>query len=611
MSTICSKLPGTKTNSGMNFRNILTLSVALAVSLTSVPLRAQEDAFIRSVVFLSGASSEEELDEAETERYMHYLSHPLEINLASRSRLLSSGLLSRFQVASIEDYRSRNGDILSFYELATLAGFGEGYAEALRPFLSLRSRSMPGVPAGDTVSIRQDAVSRIAVRGGEFNYGFKYKLSQGKSFETSFAVRSYYGDGMRFPPSKVSFSTVLFGRNRMEKLVIGDFNARFGQGLALWSGMSLTGFSNTASFCRRPNGLSPTWSYAGSGSHRGEAAEFRFGRFLLSQFISFPGLRSRTEGVKREVISVIPGANLTWLGRDGQVGLTGYHASGYRLSADFRFNRKGIDLFGEYAYDFKGGSAAWIFGTSVPLGGDVRFNAVSRSYPAGYASGYSGGVRAWSGSSGERGLSFGLERLSSCLTFDFAEKIAKERQRQCKIFLKLPLQFADNYVLTIRFTERLRPDEPYLKYRTGARLDLDWSSAGLSSRYGSPEVPAWKARVRTEGILCRSLGWLSYFEGGRVTDRFSAYLRGTVFIVDNWDDRIYSYERDAPGNFTVPSYYGRGWSLGAYAGAKFGLGKKKYKALKLYFRASTVRYPFMDEPKPARTEVKFQAVVSL
>ena len=96
-----------------------------------------------------------------------------------------------------------------------------------------------------------------------------------------------------------------------------------------------------------------------------------------------------------------------------------------------------------------------------------------------------------------------------------------------------------------------------------------------------------------------------------MTDRFSAYLRGTVFIVDNWDDRIYSYERDAPGNFTVPSYYGRGWSLGAYAGAKFGLGKKKYKALKLYFRASTVRYPFMDEPKPARTEAKFQAVVSL
>lgn len=597
----------------MNVRNQLAMTLCLFAAMTCVPLPvpAQEDSFIRSVAFLSGVTSEEELDDAETERYARFLSHPLEINLASRSRMLASGLLSQFQVASIEDYRSRRGDILSFSELATLAGFGEGYADALRPFVSLRSVSMPGVPVSDTVTVRQDAVSRVAMRGGEFNYGLKYRLTMEDAFDVSFAARSYYGDGIRFPPSNVSLSSAIFGKKRLEKVILGDYNARFGQGLALWSGMSLTGFSNTASFCRRANGLSPTWSYAGAGSHRGCAAEMRFGRFLLSQFVSFPGLRSLTEGTKRERISVMPGANLTWLGRNGQVGMTGYYASGYRLSADFRYNRKGIDLFGEYAYDFNGGNAAWIFGTSVPLGGDIRFNAVSRSYPAGYASGYSGGVRAWSGSSGERGVAVGVERFSSCFTLDFAEKLGKEGQRQCKILFKLPLQLTDYYVFTLRFTERWRPDEPYLKYRTGARLDLDWSNSGLSSRYASAEVPAWKARVRAEGLLCRSLAGLSYLEGGRVSETFSAYLRGALFLVDNWDDRIYSYERDAPGNFTVPAYYGRGWSLSAYGVVKLRFGRDKRKALKLYFRASTVRYPFMKDPKPARTEVKFQAVVSL
>ncbi len=585
----------------MNFRKQLApYCCAIALSL-GLPLaaKAQDDNHIREIAFLTGASSEEDIDEAEADRYSHYLSHPLEINLASRSKLLSSGLLSQFQVASIEDYRSRSGDILSFAELAILPGFGKEYASALRPFLSLRSRSGPGVPVRYTSVYRHDAVSRFAFRGREFNYGLKYRVSRDGSFGASVAVRSHYGDRGLFPPSDMSFNVVFPGRRYLERIILGDYNARFGQGLALWGGMSLTGFSNTASFCRRANGIAPTWSYAASGSHRGEAVEFRFGRFLLSQFISFPGLRSRTQSGKKERISVMPGANLTWLGRNGQLGLSGYYSEGVRLSADFRYNRRGIDLFGEYAFDLATGTGAWMCGTSAPLGNDVRFNAVCRNYPAGYTDAYTGGVRAWSGKSGERGVAVGLERFSSCLTVDLAIKAGPERQRQCKMLLKLPVQLNDNYSLTLRFTERWRPDEPFLKYRTGGRVDLDRTGSGLS------------ARVRAEGILCRSFAFLSYLEGGKAGDIYSAYVRGTLFFVDNWDDRIYSYERDAPGNFTVPVYYGRGWSLGAYAGVKLRFGADKRKALKLYFRASTVRYPFMNEPKPGKTEVKFQAMVSL
>ena len=113
--------------------------------------------------------------------------------------------------------------------------------------------------------------------------------------------------------------------------------------------------------------------------------------------------------------------------------------------------------------------------------------------------------------------------------------------------------------------------------------------------------------IEPQEMLCRSLAGLAYLEGGRKTDWFSAYLRGTIFIVDNWDDRIYSYERDAPGNFTVPAYYGRGWSLSAVSGCKLRLGRGR--ALKLYFRASTMAYSFMKEPKPSVSEAKAQAVV--
>ena len=89
----------------------------------------------------------------------------------------------------------------------------------------------------------------------------------------------------------------------------------------------------------------------------------------------------------------------------------------------------------------------------------------------------------------------------------------------------------------------------------------------------------------------------------------SAYLRGTLFVVDNWDDRIYSYERDAPGNFTVPAYYGRGVALSFVGGHKFRQWKKK--TLRVYLRVSDISYFLMSTPKPSVREARVQAVMAI
>ena len=75
--------------------------------------------------------------------------------------------------------------------------------------------------------------------------------------------------------------------------------------------------------------------------------------------------------------------------------------------------------------------------------------------------------------------------------------------------------------------------------------------------------------------------------------------------MDKWPDRIYVYERDAPGNFNVPAYYGKGWSL-SFAGS---LRPSRRHAF--YLRLSYIGYPWMDSPKPSRTEVKLQYQLSL
>ena len=105
----------------------------------------------------------------------------------------------------------------------------------------------------------------------------------------------------------------------------------------------------------------------------------------------------------------------------------------------------------------------------------------------------------------------------------------------------------------------------------------------------------WTAVMRLNALYNKSLGLLGYVEGGWKPDRMSVYLRAGLFKVDNWSDRIYAYERDAPGNFNVPAYYGRGWWCAMTAGITLS------RWCKAYFRLSTLQYPWTSPTASART----------
>ena len=595
-----------------NFCKMLSWLGMFILPSTCVPISApaQTDSQLKSVLALTGASSAEELDEQELERFQHFASHPLRLNLDSRSKLLSSGLLSRYQVASLEDYRSRNGEILSFSELSLVEGFDTEYVNVLKPFISLKGKDPPGQVPEEAMTVREEALGRISFRGRDFSYGAKYRLAAGEFAALSLAGRTTYQDARQLPPSSWSGSAAFFGRKRPWKVVLGDYNLRFGQGLALWSGLSLSGFSSSSSFYKRSTGLSPSNSWSGTGTHRGVASDFQAGRFAFTAFLSFPGIKDSWEGWKA-VPGWLAGVNAGYFGKDGQASFTAFGGSGGEIiSADFRYNKKGVDCFGEVVLECLDRSIGAVAGTVVPLGWDWKMSAVFRNYPSSFNSPWSGGVRSWSKASDEKGLALGLERHGFELTADFAMKDEDRSVRQGKAFITCPLQLSDRLVLSLRATERFRPYEEYLRFKTGARAELKWSSAGISARYGEEDGDAWKAAWRLEGMLCRSLAGLSYFELGRKTGFSSAYARCTFFVVDNWDDRIYSYERDVPGSFTVPAYFGRGFSLSALGGGRLSLGKDKRKTLKIHLRVSSVRYPFMKEPKPSRSEARLQLSAS-
>lgn len=499
--------------------------------------------FESAVLLLSGASCLEDLDEDTLERFRDLELRPVELNGASRSRLLSCGLFNAFQVASFMDWKDRSGDILSYTELGLLDGFSPEIAEALRLFTRLESGAPPG--ARSSGRFHNDLILRASVKendGLAAAAGLRWKGSIGDRAELNWATRSSYGD----PAFGIgTVSAAYYGRRYLGKLVLGHFNARFGQGLAMWSGMSLSRYSSINSFRRNGSGFSPTGSF--SPSHCGVAADFDLGKWGVGAAYSF---------TEKQAMAAV-----SWTGRRLSLGA---FAGGRSASVDFKLGLKNTSLFGELA---------WV-GKLSAIGGVIWTPAYQRNY---------GVLLSWNDGSPEFAAAVGTKQLDCVFALT-------ANQLRCTAKYSLKTVRLGSFELSPVFRAAVRKTD---KWRLESRGELQFSSG------------PWKLNSRLDFVGCKGLSCLGNLETGYSGGKLVLWLRGTLFRVDNWDDRIYVYERDAPGSFNVPAYYGRGWSA-----SLTGTWKCSRRST-FYLRVSYLEYPWMTVDKPSKAEVKLQYALKL
>ena len=524
----------------------MKVRIVLWMMLASVPAAAQPDEVVRAALYLTGADSPEELEERFLEELESLHNHPLPLNRASRARLLESGLLTPYQTAALEEYRSASGDILSFAELERVDGFGKEAVAALRPFLSLDSSRMPGETGRDTLRFGHSALLRATLK----DVGAKYRLTAGR-FEGAGALKGKTG----------TFYALY--RLRKGKVLVGDYNVRYGQGLAFWSAFKLSGLTTLDAFSKRANGLTPSWSFSGTGTLRGLAWDYT-GRHL--QFAVFGALDGTV------------GGRAGWLGRNGQAGLT---LSRKRIALDGKYGFRGVDFFGEAVW--QGRTGAGLGGCLFPMGehwkGAVQFRAVP--------SAYSGKKNGEYGAAAGLGFRSDDRTLTASWTVDAVLQPIPEqdpRRRQVQSTVLSSWQPDASWLLESRAVLRWRS---YAATHADLRADAAWTRG------------VWTVKWRLNGVYDGHFGALAYLEGGWKPPGGTGWLRLTVFSTPDWQSRIYCYERDAPGNFTVPAYYGTGFSAMAYAGWKWRIRRT---TLKLYLRAS---YLYKTD-KPGQAGLKLQ-----
>lgn len=569
------------------------------------------DSFRDAVLLLSGASSMEELSAEELERYEDLRRKPLDLNRCGRSRLLACGLFTPFQVASILEHRRQGGEILSLTELMLIEGFTSRKVDALRHFIVIRAEDGPigakklrpelDLELRGAVSVPVPD-SRSKDRGEQrTGYGSKLHLSLGQRAELSIVGRKSYDSG-RFGP--VSASAVYYGRRYLGKVVLGAFNARFGEGLTQWSGFSLSSLSSVASFRKSGSGLSPSASF--SPGMTGMAADFNLRRFTLSTAIGCaPEALAKLSLFTKASGSTNPGstapgiaalADLSWTGRLIHAGVT---ATCEAAGVHFLGSLPNLSLFGETSLTYKGAFSA--------IAGTVWTPEYARKFAL---------QLRWFDPSikgKNSGAAFGFELPDWCFTLD-ARYRADTRKQKYRGFLR----YSKEIILPARPRAPSSVPLPEVNLPE-ASASVPARSLTVSARLAANYAPgeahptrvelrselaftsgAWKFSTRLDGIYCASFAFHAFLEAGYLTQKLSSYLRLGGFLIDNWDDRIWVYERDAPGSFTVPAYYGRGVHCSLYC------AWKPSRHHSLYLRTSLVSYPGNPTPKNGKFEFKLQ-----
>ncbi len=537
---------------------------------------------------VSGASTLEELSADEMERYESLRDSPVRLNSAGRGRLLETGLFSRYQAASILEYRARNGNILSFSELALVDGIGEQMAQALRYFVVL-GESPPGKGTssggrGFSGKLTSRAGVKVPSEGETTaSFGSKLTVSYGETLSLNMGgVRSYDGKDAS------SWSAQYRGRGFPVRLVLGAFNVRFGQGLGLWSGFSMSGASSPEALCRNPSGVSPASSFNGSGRLRGVASGFCFGRWDLSL------------AATKELAAV----NLGRSSLKGQWSVSGILTQGGgTVAADFKYALAGLDFWGEGAVETAFSAPALILGAGWSPAYKTRIAAVGRYYSPLYEGRWAGGIRAATKTSDDAGFAIAMTRLWATATYEWCLHPSSGRT-QGKLLLKAyPVFRLGDAALTtgVRFALRDRPYEAR-RLRPDLRGEADFAAG------------SWQLHGRYETVWLKERSWMWYAESLYRRESgeagFRAALRAGLFKVDEWEGRIYVYERDLPGMFTVPALYGRGWNASLVAGLRLRARPCSARSLRpghdLDLRTGIISYPWTVPAKPSRLEARLQ-----
>lgn len=578
-----------------DFLSVIALSGAIFLFWMPASAQSPQGRDLESVI---EQMAEEGVSEEAIEDYLQQLlpeEGRINLNTASRESLERCGLFTRFQIASLLEYRADYGALLSVQELAMVDGFGAETVARLAPFISLKGDD---ADAGVRLQARSRYRYKSTVAG---LHQYNRVLFEKGGLKAGVLAESDAGE-----IALVDYIGAYVGYQKGRwNILAGDYSACLGQGLAVWNAFCFTGATAPASVMRRPRGIEPYKSAEESMALRGVALEYRLqGGFQAAVFVSAAGVDARVEeegykslpatgyhrtiaekAAKNAMREYLAGGHITRRGEWFEAGITAVaysfseHNARQRqpynqfqmydgwmgnLSADAVVGIGHWRLFAEVAADAKCHLAA-VAGAVLSASYNFEASASVRYYDKAYIAPHAGAYSTISSVSNQAGAVFSLlwRPLRGMTVTSFSEAVYYPWQRyripepSWAVYEKARAEYSaggwtlslqDNYV----WQSHIRRHKHSIK--------------GVSKWEGG----RWKASVRAGAVVFRgplagvsasgSSGVATSVSVAREFGRRRHSVTASVSFYDaaDYDSRVYLYESDLPGSFSAQYYFGKG-----------------------------------------------------
>lgn len=581
------------------------------------------------------------------EYFEELLKNPLQINSARRYDLERVLFLSPFQVESIINYRSTSGEILSASELSLLHGFDEEVVSVIAPFISFEpTGNLAGTEANGKSCKHQIYFKTAAGGAAQQTIGTPVQLQlryKGELYSrVSWGVTLENDKGELLLPKRgapvdfISFNVALKNRGVLNTLVVGDYSARFGQGLVLWNAFNMAGVYGPGSLYKSGASVLPYSSSDENNFLRGVASSFSFGKLELNLLFSLKSVDARikngaytsiiTGGLhntasllecRKSMREYLGGVSLSYLfkrikialsavayGYDKRDGTTVREYNRYQIynglwgnaSFDFYGVWNNFRLFGEFAVDV-GGSGAFLIGSLFPVGPKTDFGVLLRSYSKSYIAPHASAYSTLSTLSNQRGATVSLvtnpaswAKLSGYCEmayYPWYRYNVNESSYMFKESIKLDItrEKLDGYLnLSHTFHSHTHLHKLYGKSRFNFNISERCTGALHS------------AVVVSESCGYEFGGSFGYKSRER---RFCANGGCAFFNCREWESRLYIYERDLPYTYASRLLYGCGisaWLLFDY---------ELSPSVKLYLKNGTLCH--FNNDRESQYQLKFGA----
>ncbi len=617
----------------------------LTLLIISFPLLAQESgrAFIIGLLEDMAQEQESELTEDDdlVNRLLEIYEAPIDVNTATREQMEELVFLSDFQIENLLAHLYVNGPLEQVYELSFIKGFSPEDIQRLLPFIRLEKpaaavsklklggnallRLQTSLPKPEGYKPKSDG-SGPAYLGKPFKLLQKSEMMVGKRWHAGYLLESDAGEplfshGIRAFDFMSGFLVFQPAKGIVSKVVIGDYSARFGQGLGVWTGFSMGLSSENTSLRKRPSGLTRYHSSGEASFLRGVGVELNKENHQLSLFGSYrPSDASlliadtigmamvstmRTTGLHRTrseidgrgaIDETLWGGYYQYSGQSFRAGIGGaawstshrfaqademyrlFYFQGSGLSslfADYRMFLPKAHLYGEIAFqDF--GAPALMQGVDFRPGGGVDVTLAYRYFDRRYMAIFQNPYARSSSPGGEQGF-YGAVRFQPFAQGTVTSSLNYYRYSWLRYRVSSPSTGFD-YRLWARFS--IDPTNNLVFRYRYSRQEQDQSSASSAVERRLADQRKQSGRVQWQNksfdlVELQTIVEFSYFSESRANSssgywfsqdvtvhwpglRLSLQARLAHFDTDDFYSRIYVYEPDVLYAFSVPARSGNG-----------------------------------------------------